>query len=266
MSTPYNQLETDMAERVKSNPKLTRVLTKKPQAPRRPHSHHTIQRNSSKINVFNSVTIPSYSNMNNTTTQIKNFKTNCNTLQEIVLKEEIMKGEPVYLCVYHVSKINYLLQVFGCGIYHSTVHLYDTEYSFGYCENKRRSGIYPCTKQSKKFIFKGKLSLIKEEKILLGYTLIQQEDLFLLIDLIGEFWQTGNYHPFEKNCNHFTYLLIRLLLKDTNYPSYVNRFVKTFYLFDCIYSKIIRIVIINLFRWKIHQAVFRLKQEDSLVL
>jgi len=127
--------------------------------------------------------------------------------------------------------MNYFLELVGCGIYHSTVNLFDTEYSFGFCENKIRSGIYQADKQAnrQKFVLK--------EKIFLGFTLIEPENLYVLIDYISRFWMTTHYHPFNKNCNSFSYVFAKMLLGEVCFPSYVNRFVQSYHFLECIYEK-----------------------------
>ncbi len=52
--------------------------------------------------------------------------------ETFLLKREFKHGSPVYLNVYHVAKIiNLILQIFGIGIYHTTLEINDYEYSFG---------------------------------------------------------------------------------------------------------------------------------------
>ena len=59
-----------------------------------------------------------------------------------LLKREFKHGSPVYLNVYHIAKIiNLILQIFGIGIYHTTLEINDYEYSFG-LTNKDVPGIF----------------------------------------------------------------------------------------------------------------------------
>lgn len=53
------------------------------------------------------------------------------SFDDFINQEEIEKGGPVYLIVYHLSWINYILQILGFGLYHTTLEVYNTEYSFG---------------------------------------------------------------------------------------------------------------------------------------
>ena len=42
-----------------------------------------------------------------------------NELEEIIEKEKIEKGQPVYLNIYHLSSINYIIQLLGFGFFHT---------------------------------------------------------------------------------------------------------------------------------------------------
>ena len=56
------------------------------------------------------------------------------------LNYEFLHGEIVYLNVYHVTCFNSILEFFGVGIYHSSIEVYKTEYTFGW-NNDGISGI-----------------------------------------------------------------------------------------------------------------------------
>ena len=56
-------------------------------------------------------------------------------------KQELKKGSPVYLRIYHMTKINFLIQFFGFGLYHTSLEIDEFEYSFGSTEDDN-SGIY----------------------------------------------------------------------------------------------------------------------------
>lgn len=53
------------------------------------------------------------------------------SFDDFMNRKELNKGCPVFLIVYHLSWINYILQILGFGVYHTTIEVYDTEYSFG---------------------------------------------------------------------------------------------------------------------------------------
>ena len=43
----------------------------------------------------------------------------------------IEEGEPVYIRVYHLTKANCFLKIFGLGMFHSAIEVYNREYWFG---------------------------------------------------------------------------------------------------------------------------------------
>ena len=157
MFTQY--LETsnnDIITKNISKPKTLRLSTRMPKIPKKSQRFSNIV--TEKVKTQNSNL-----NTHQHTEVSRKAKLNCGTIRELKEKIEILRGEPVYLYVYHVSVMNYLLQAFGCGVYHSTVYLFENEYSFGFSENKIRSGIYQASNQSK-YILKGKYSLNKDRK------------------------------------------------------------------------------------------------------
>ena len=48
-----------------------------------------------------------------------------------ITKKEFQKGTPVWLNVYHLTCLNYFLQLIGIGIYHTTIEIESYEYTFG---------------------------------------------------------------------------------------------------------------------------------------
>jgi len=88
-------------------------------------------------------------------------------LKTYLLNKEISEGYPVYLLVYHFTKINYLLQFLGFGFYHSSIIIHDIEYFYGNTKEDK-SGINnklfclcdKCTADSN-FIIKGILKYNK---------------------------------------------------------------------------------------------------------
>jgi len=75
----------------------------------------------------------------------------------LILKTELEKRRYVFLNVYHISKINNLLKIFGLGLYHTTIEIDEIEYSFGSTEDEL-SGIYLNKKNeiNNNLILKGK--------------------------------------------------------------------------------------------------------------
>lgn len=58
-----------------------------------------------------------------------------------IKKHEMKNGLPVYLNIYHLSRINYMLQVFGVGLFHTTLEVGNIEFSYGRTDDEN-SGIY----------------------------------------------------------------------------------------------------------------------------
>ena len=156
--------------------------------------------------------------------------------ETFLLKREFKHGSPVYLNVYHVAKIiNLILQIFGIGIYHTTLEINDYEYSFG-LTNKDVAGIF----KNNSGELKKKLKL--KEKIYLGNTLYDMQTINNILYLQSPYWMGRTYDPFVKNCNHFTKFFAKIILNNiVNYPLYINRLSKYGMFFSSFYPPIKRI-------------------------
>ena len=156
--------------------------------------------------------------------------------ETFLLKREFKHGSPVYLNVYHIAKIiNLILQIFGIGIYHTTLEINDYEYSFGLTK-KNVPGIF----KNNSGELKKKLKL--KEKIYLGNTLYDMQTINNILYLQSPYWMGRTYDPFVKNCNHFTKFLAKIILNDiVNYPLYINRLSKYGMFFSSFYPPIKRI-------------------------
>ena len=142
-------------------------------------------------------------------------------------KKERNKGIPVYLNVYNISGVNYFFQIFGLGIFHTGVEITDREYSFG-STDRDYSGVIA--------IRPGSLGFQVKEKIYLGNTLYNMDEIRYLSTLISFIWRGLTYDPFSKNCNSFTKFFAECLLKSSvNYPNYINRFTLFKTIFSCLY-------------------------------
>jgi len=160
-----------------------------------------------------------------------------NELEEILEKEKIEKGQPVYLNIYHLSSINYIIQIIGLGFFHSTLEINNIEYSYSATDDEE-VGIF-----KNRFIDEPK-NIILKEKIYLGNTLFNDEQINEVLMLNIPYWLGKSYDPFLKNCNHFTYFFARLLLNEIdllNYPTYINRFTDYGIYFNAFYSPIKRL-------------------------
>ncbi len=140
-------------------------------------------------------------------------------LEQIITKIKNEKGLGVYLNVYHLSILNYLLQLFGFGFFHTTLEINDYEYSFKLCTGDESGIFYNRFKDGidKKWL---------KEKIFLGKTSYDINSVNEIFKLHIPFWLGKSYDLFKKNCNHFTKFFACLLLRTDdviNYPEYVNR-------------------------------------------
>jgi hypothetical protein len=59
----------------------------------------------------------------------------------LIQKEELKSGQLVFLNIYHISKVNCFLKLFGLGLYHTSLEIDDIEYSFGSIEDDKITGI-----------------------------------------------------------------------------------------------------------------------------
>ena len=155
--------------------------------------------------------------------------------KELITKYQFKCGNPIYLKVYHLSIINYILQIFGLGLYHTTIEIENTEYSFGRTKEEI-AGIFT----NKVGIMEKKLRL--KEKLYLGNTLYSPTTIYKLLSFQSVYWMGNTYDPFVKNCNHFTKYFSQMLLgQHVNYPDYINRLSDCGMLFSSFYPPIKRL-------------------------
>jgi len=118
-------------------------------------------------------------------------------------KEEITEGAPVYLKVYNVTSINSFFKLLGLGVYHTSILVYGVEYGYG-SSPEGTSGIIEMTE-----------GMVK----------------------ISGIWQGTQYHPYRKNCNHFTLYFSRKLLRSSvEFPYFINKFSKFQTIFKCFFK------------------------------
>lgn len=141
-------------------------------------------------------------------------------LQRLRQLSDSREPEIVYLNIYNVTPINGCLEVLGFGLYHTSVGLYDLEFSYG-GHDLEASGIVVVDKGNT-------AGLILKESLPVGMTYYSGDEIDDIIDNFGNFWYGKDYDPFAKNCNHFTEHLIKHICDMENFyvPSYVNRFTK----------------------------------------
>ena len=165
----------------------------------------------------------------------RNLHEKPSNFEDYITKKEFQIGTPVWLNVYHLTCLNYLLQIIGVGIYHTALEIGSREYSFGATKDDTPGFYINKT---------GKISqLLKlKEKIYMGNTIYKENNIEKLLALESPFWMGRTYDPFLKNCNHFTKSFLKVILfKNINYPEYINRICKYAQVFSSFYPPIKRL-------------------------
>ena len=175
-----------------------------------------------------------FESINNNSLPKQNRKISIDSLIE---KAKLEDGYAIYLNVYHLSIINYAIQIFGIGFFHTTLEINNIEYSFG-ATTENVSGIFYNT------FGEGSPNIQLKEKIYLGNTIYNDETIKRLLCLYIPYWMGKSYDPFLKNCNHFTHFFAEKLLRTSKvkkYPDYVNRITEYVIFFHGFYSPIQRL-------------------------
>ena len=126
----------------------------------------------------------------------------------------------VYLNVYDVISANSVFEWMGFGLYHTSIGIYDMEFSYG-GHDEAVSGIV--------VVNAGNSAGLKlKESIPVGVTYYSADEIDAIVEYYGEFWHGKDYDPFGKNCNDFTEELIKYICDQNTFyfPSYINRFCK----------------------------------------
>ena len=94
------------------------------------------------------------------------------------------------------------MDALGIGIYHTGVEVYGVEYAFGGREgcNADLVGIASMPPRSARAKFR--------EAIFLGHTQLSAVETRLLIKAIGPEWKAASYHLLQRNCNHFSQVML----------------------------------------------------------
>ncbi|KRY89472.1 Desumoylating isopeptidase 2, partial [Trichinella pseudospiralis] len=144
----------------------------------------------------------------------------------LFLTEIHMARAPVYLNIYSMNWMNEYLSHVGVGIYHSGIEVYNDEYCFGR-HKLPLSGIFQITPRNAEELGDG---FKYKESLFLGYTDFSEFDVIKIVQQLGEEFLGCQYHLMNKNCNHFTNALAKVLCGQ-EIPSWVNRLA---YISSCI--------------------------------
>jgi hypothetical protein len=116
---------------------------------------------------------------------------------------------PVVLNVYRINE-NSFLGLLGVKIFHTAIEYDKTEYSFGYLNDNKISGVFDIKPMS----FEDGLYV---ESIQLGN--VNRREFFNKMEKIKKEYLAKSYNLLTKNCNHFTNDFIKLLFgKDKSVP------------------------------------------------
>ena len=163
-------------------------------------------------------------------------------LDDYIEKKLLEIGQPVYLNIYHLSFVNYFVQLFGFGFFHSSIEINEKEFSYS-ATNDEYSGIFSNLIEDS--------NLILKEKIYLGNTFYNNNEINEILLLNTPYWLGKSYDPFLFICNHFTKFFSKLLIEKENiinhYPDYVNRITEYGFFFNFFYSPIKRLYVNTVF-------------------
>mmetsp|Transcript_35035 Transcript_35035/g.63028 ORF Transcript_35035/g.63028 Transcript_35035/m.63028 type:complete len:211 (+) Transcript_35035:58-690(+) len=105
-------------------------------------------------------------------------------------------GVPVVLNVYDLAPQNAWFYWCGVGIYHSGVEVYGVEYAYGGHEYDS-PGIFATAPKEPPG------QVVFRESILIGETDLSHQEVYRLVQQMGNEYKGNKYHLLQRNCNHF---------------------------------------------------------------
>lgn len=140
-------------------------------------------------------------------------------------KEKLTLTKPIliYLNIYDITKCNSFLDFLGIGLYHTSVQIFDTQFSF-----------YPNPGVMEETTLGKHLKL--RRKILLGECVLPHKSIQKIIVQIKKEYTGNSYDVFQRNCNHFTEEFAKKLFNHQETPNYLNRIARIGRMFRCFFN------------------------------
>lgn len=141
------------------------------------------------------------------------------------VKEKLTLRKPIliHLNVYDIAKCNFFLDFLGLGLYHTSIQIFDTQFSF-----YPNSGVVEETSIGK--------HLKLRRKILLGECVLSNKSIQKIIVQIKKEYTGNTYDVFQRNCNHFTDEFAKKLFNNQETLNYLNRIARVGKLFRCFFN------------------------------
>ncbi|XP_015371375.1 PREDICTED: desumoylating isopeptidase 2 [Diuraphis noxia] len=129
-----------------------------------------------------------------------------------------MAGEPVLVHVYDMYWINEYTTHMGLGVFHSGIEVYGQEYGYG-GHDRSDTGIFDMIPKD---VYELGDHYRYRESIYIGTTDFTVSDVKRILIELGKDFRGDRYHLMNKNCNHFSGSLTKILCGQ-DIPSWINR-------------------------------------------
>mmetsp|Transcript_1962 Transcript_1962/g.4071 ORF Transcript_1962/g.4071 Transcript_1962/m.4071 type:complete len:258 (+) Transcript_1962:31-804(+) len=93
----------------------------------------------------------------------------------------------------YCENVNNLLWLFGTGLYHVGVEVQGVEWIFSPVPDARGRGVHQLPLRDKR----------PRKLVPLGRSVLNAEEVAIVLDQLASQWQACHYHLFERNCGHF---------------------------------------------------------------